>query len=275
VVAFSCLRCLDRAELAAGAGDRGEGESVYLGLNVDTNTANFALSTASAGVGLMVPLGLISTGVGAPVGAALLAGQAILSGIGIRSGANEADAIVPAQNAIGARLKEINAGIGTASIPTLQAWFNELQATAAEFRKFVTDPRFTDGRASTQALNTLMPLIDGTDASGYPCELNAWGNPCNGGTIGTIQRQLYTMGSNIGPPMLTQGAGSMGASLQYQLPGLPYLPQSGTIPPTSPYSTIRAAGIGVVPSSMGAGDLLPLALLGGLAVWFFSGRRGA
>jgi hypothetical protein len=241
---------------------------MYLG---QTNWGNIGFSSAELGTTGLVSLGLISTGVGAPVGAALMAGQAILSQLGIRRGATEADAIVPAQNEIGARLKEINAGIPTASIPQLQAWYGELAATAQKFREFVDDPRFTDGRASQQAKNTLMPLIDGTDATGNPCSVNAWGNPCNGGTIGTIIRQLLSLGGQVQPPQLTQGAGV--PTLQTPIPGLAYIPQSGYIPPTAPLSPIKSAGIMTISGPGGSSEMLPLLLAGALGLLFFTGGR--
>jgi len=241
---------------------------MYLGLNPLP-----IAQTGSLGVDVLVSTGLMSTGVGAPVGAALLLGGSILDALHIGSGRTEADAIVPVQNAIDLRLQEINRGINTASIPQLQAWRDELIAMGAEFRRFVTDPRFTDGRASTQALDTIMPLIDGTDSSGYPCQLNKWGNPCNGGTIGTIERRAYAMGGALAPPQITQGG--MGPTLQYQLPGLPYIPQSGFLPPVSPVSRTQNAGVITVAGSS-AGLSTEMLLAGAAAVLFFglaSGRR--
>jgi hypothetical protein len=202
----------------------------------------------------------------------MLLGQQILNALNIGEGHREADAIVPAQNAIGESLEEINRGIPTASILQLQAWVDELIATAREFRAFVTDPRFVDGRASQQALETLMPLIDGTGADGYPCDVNKWGDPCNGGTLGSVQRRLLEFGVNYsGSPLPTYGGGA-GPTLQYQMPGLPYLPQSGFLPPTSPLSPIRSAGV----VRVGAGGLdamLPFAILGGLALIFLKRQK--
>jgi hypothetical protein len=216
----------------------GQDTTTSSSLSTDLATAGGSLAT---GAGLYTGLSATAaTGIGAAVAAAIAIGVVILGQIG--QGRREADAIVPVQNAIGDRLAEINRAIPAASIPQLQGWHTELINTAAEFRRFVADPRFTDGRASHQALETLMPLIDGTDASGYPCELNAWGNPCNGGTLGTVERQIISLGGIVQPPQITQGSG-MGPTLQSPLPGLPYLPQSGYIAPTSPLSTIRSAGV--------------------------------
>ena len=242
---------------------------MYLGL---TPIQNAGFATAGFGVTTLVSTGLMASGVGAPVGGAMLLGQQILNGLNIGEGHREADAIVPAQNAIGESLEEINRGIPTASILQLQAWVDELIATAREFRAFVTDPRFVDGRASQQALETLMPLIDGTGADGEPCSVNKWGDPCNGGTLGSVQRRLLEFGVNYsGSPQPTYSGGA-GPTLQYQMPGLPYLPQSGFLPPTSPLSPIRSAGV----VSVGAGGLdtiLPFAILGGLALIFLKRQK--
>lgn len=244
---------------------------MYLGqepsnLNAELSTFGGAAATSGAlATGLTATA---ATGIGALVAGAIGLGLAILSQVG--KGRREADAIVPVQNAVGQRLDEINRSIPNGSIPQLQGWWDELRQTAAEFRKFVGDPRFTDGRASRQALDTIMPLIDGTDASGYPCITNQWGNPCNGGTMGTIERQLYSLGGMLPPPQITQGPG-MGPTLQTPLPGLPFLPQSGYIPPTSPNASIHSAGIIPVGSSdntlLVAGGLLLVGLL-------FSRRKG-
>jgi hypothetical protein len=237
---------------------------MYLGQDPDYSSELSAFGGAAASSGALATglTATAATGIGALVAGGLALGLAILSKVG--EGRREADAIVPVQNAIDQRLQEINRSIPNGSIPQLQAWWDELRQTAAEFRKFVADPRFTDGRASRQALDTLMPLIDGTDASGYPCITNQWGNPCNGGTMGTIERQLISLGAVISPPQITQAG--MGPSLQTPLPGLPYLPQSGYIPPTSPYSAIRSAGI--VPVS-GGSDPTQLLLAAGAAFLLF------
>jgi hypothetical protein len=231
-------------------------------------------SAAEAGLTGAVSLGLLASGVAAPVGAAMMVGSAILDALGIGHGRREADAIVPVQNSISnvngtGRLDEINRAIPTATIPQLQMFANEVVKTAIQFRQFVSDPRFTDGRASHQALDTLMPLIDGTDATGAPCSVNKWGNPCNGGTLGTIQRQILQLGGTIGPPLLTQGVGSTIPSLQFPQPGFGYLPQAGTLPPTAPYSPIQSPGL----ITVNAGSHLPLLAGAGLLIFILLRRR--
>jgi hypothetical protein len=211
-----------------------------------------ALSVASGGVTTAVSLGLASTGVGAPVAAALEAGAMLLHLFSIGQGRNEADAIVPVQNGITERLGTIDKAIGhdamgTTSIPLLQAVLSELVNTAHQFLAFLRDPRFVDGRASGQAANTMLPIIDGTGdyglhaQGGHLVEVDAWGNPTNGGRVGAVQRRIRQLGGTLAYPQLTQGGGV--PSLSIWLPGEHQIPQAGTLPPVSPYSSVKFQGI--------------------------------
>ncbi len=67
-------------------------------------------------------------------------------------GHQEADIIVPVQNSMISRLAQIVAAYPSAGLASLQAMFNELKSMKSTFMNFVNDPRFTDGRASHQAL---------------------------------------------------------------------------------------------------------------------------
>lgn len=166
---------------------------------------------------------------------ALYAGMDILNTIGIRAGANEADAITPTQNKVGSILTQVNNQIPTATIPALQAMFVEVQNMGVQWLKFLADPRFTDGRASMQAANTIMPLINGT---GCYQRFNlvpgcSHVGPAGGGedgTLGSIQRQIITLGGNMVPSQLTAYAGSGIPQLTFQSPSFPWIPQAGTLP---------------------------------------------
>lgn len=79
---------------------------------------------------------------------------------GIGNGRREADAIGPLQRRIGDRLGEISGALATADLTHLQAMYAEVQAMEQEFVKFCNDPRFTDGRASHQALYGTDPITD-------------------------------------------------------------------------------------------------------------------
>ncbi len=212
-----------------------------------------------------------STGVGLPLAAAIAAGTGILQMLHIRPGAREADAIVPVQNAIAndrgtGRLDEINRAIDSANVQGLQSMYAEVVQMARDFRAFVGDPKFTDGRASIQALDTLMPLIDGTDSTGEACAVNVWGNPCNGGTLGTIARRLAALGAAVllRPPELTAGYGTTISQLRYPTQDFPFITQAGTLPPVAPLSPIRSPGIQQVG---GMADMWPLLAVAAGAVF--------
>lgn len=173
--------------------------------------------------------------------------QTVESWIGIGKGRSEADLITPIQNAIGDRLVQINSEIATANIPKLQSFILELQQMGAYFRHFVSDPdKFPDGRASTQALNTIMPLIDGTNSTGGIAR-------ADGGTTGSVTRRLAQIGGTLPPPTLTQGYYGGDASLQYPTQSYPWLPQAGTLPPTAPLSSLKYQPVEVVGAGFGGG----------------------
>lgn len=79
---------------------------------------------------------------------------------GFGSGHGEADIIVPVQNRLAVDLDRIFNSWRTAPMPILLSLYEELKALKSTFIQFVSDPRFTDGRASQQALDDIIPLID-------------------------------------------------------------------------------------------------------------------
>jgi hypothetical protein len=184
----------------------------------------------------------------------------------IGAGRKEADLLAPIQNQIGQRLAEINNGINAATITQLQRFWDEVATIGREYTLFAMDPKFTedgDYRASTGALNTIMPLIDGTDADGNQVRADR-------GTLGTIERRLIAMGGTISQPNITQGYGSsIVPTLRQPIQNYPYIPQAGTLPPVSPLSPIRAT----LQPSAGMTDYLPIAIAAGLALTFLSRRR--
>jgi hypothetical protein len=100
----------------------------------------------------------------------------------IGKGRKEADAIVPVQNGFGNLLVQVNNAIATATVPELQAMAAEVENGWNQFRQFVAGPQFTDGRASTQALNTIGPLVDGS--SGYASKTGTGVILMNAGPLG-------------------------------------------------------------------------------------------
>ena len=135
--------------------------------------------------------------------------------IGIGAGRQEADLITPVQNNLSSRLGQITNGILTSQNPSvsqLQDYYRELWQLGVGFMEFVIQPVFTDRRASGQALNTIMPYIDGT--CGYPEPLGmsiptqvqnnclAWGNGTVGGggtngMMGAVERAIVAQGGSV------------------------------------------------------------------------------
>ena len=82
------------------------------------------------------------------------------------AGRREADVIVPVQEAIYRQLVAINNEVDDVQDPNmLYTWIEYLNQWRSEFVAFVSDAAFVDGRASQQALNDLIPVIDGTIAT--------------------------------------------------------------------------------------------------------------
>jgi hypothetical protein len=137
---------------------------------------------------------------------------------------------------------------------------------AQQFISFVSSQHFTDRRASGQALNTVMPIVDGS--CGYPVPLPpygqrfqptrfnclTWGDGTIGGAgsngiLGAIQRAIVARGGTVQPAALLQNAipqiGTPGSSTLPQ-PGLstPMPPAATTWTPPPPY-TGTAPGMGL------------------------------
>jgi len=234
------------------------------------------------------PLGLEATGlsagpIGAAVGGAIAVGLSLLHLIG--KGRREADMIVPIQNKIGERLKEISNAIDTSvNVSQLQSLFNELQAIGQAFKEFVGSPQFRDGRASQQALNTIMPLIDGTAGYHWPPPWTAGqyhAGPSGGGEDGIIsgiQRRILQLGTPMQAPYVTQGVGGGGAPFLAITGGqtFPWIPQAGTIPNNAPIYPLEPEKVSPIdPASSSAGLMgspLLLLLIGGLVVTRFLRR---
>ena len=166
----------------------------------------------------------------------------------IGQGRTEADIIVPYQNELMAKLGTITDQfrIGTnPSLYDLQRMLVQVKQYGAYWIKYVSDPRFFDGRASAQSCDTVMPYINGTcgygvkqwNAAGllYPTQFNCltwgdgqYGGPGTDGMIGALSRAIVDAGGT--PPN----------------PDLP--PADVPIPPISSLglSTPMLLGIGVV-----------------------------
>lgn len=209
----------------------------------------------SRGLGYVIAPALAASGPAAPVAAAIAGAIGIatwaLSQIG--QGRSEADVIVPVQNAVGDRLAAIVADQDRAGVTALQDYYLELDRISLEFQKFLSDPQFTDGRASEQAFNDIIPLIENIQSG--------------------IEQRIYQKGGRI--PLtgqVTQGAGSILPRLQTPMQTtFPAIPQAGTIWPNAPLSPIRSQPIETVAGF----DPLSMLALAGVAFALFSrkGRR--
>lgn len=172
--------------------------------------------------------------------------------VGIGDGRREADVIVPVQNALGERLAEIVADQNQAGVTRLQDYYRELGNMSLAFQKFISDPQFTDGRASQQAFDDIIPLIANIQT-------------------GIAQRIQQRGGSIPLTPTVTQGAG-------YILPRLmppaqttfPAIPQAGTIWPNAPLPTVRPQPI----TQVAGFDPVSMLMIAGVAFAFLrKGRR--
>lgn len=186
--------------------------------------------------------------------------------LGIGEGRREADVIVPVQNQIHDRLAQISAAVNSGNIQQLQMWFAEVQQMGIYFLNFLRDPRFTDGRASEQAANDIMPLIDGSGDYAWPNLVPGGIARQDGGLSGQITRRILALGGKVGPSQISQSFGV--PQLQVPEPGHPYLPEAGYLPPTAPLPEVTAAGI--VPVVTGA---LPWLIAGGGLLFLLARRR--
>lgn len=119
----------------------------------------------------------------------------------IRAGAREANQIVPVQNQVGDLLAQVNQRIQdpATTVEELQAMRQTVIDAGDAFNQFTRQSTFTDGRASRQARLTIFPLLDGTDGDGNRVSVDAWNNPVNGGTIGSIDRAIAERGGSLAP----------------------------------------------------------------------------
>ena len=137
------------------------------------------------------------------------------SWFGIGAGRREADIIVPVQNTLVYQtLSNITQQILTGTNPdvgTLQNLYHQVWVQGVGFQEFVLMRNFTDRRASGQALNTVMPYLDGSCGyavpvgyQAYPTRSNclSWGDGTVGGVgtngmLGAIGRAITNAGGMI------------------------------------------------------------------------------
>ncbi len=232
--------------------------------------------------------GLIPANVVPVLGAAIAVGL-MLAKYFIGRGRTEADIITPVQNQLinpsgSGQLDQITQ-VFVRSHPTvqgLQSLYEQVIRIASAFVDFVSDPRFTDGRASAQALNTIMPYVNGTCGFTWPPPMGAsqtnclsWGDGTPGGVgtdgmLGALRRAILRQGGPEPPPYITQGMGPYPRLAPAGSQTFPYIPQAGTLPANAPLSPLRPSQVPVV----GAGfDLPTMALIGGAAFLLLRPKR--
>ncbi len=176
--------------------------------------------------------------------------------LGIGPGRNEADLIVPSQNdLVYVKLSAITDQIRVGQNPdlaTLYDLWRQVWIAGVGFVEFVLMKTFTDRRASGQALNTVMPYIDGT--CGYPVPIgpkaipgmsncltwgdNTVGGPGTNGMLGAIGRAIAAQGGSVQTlPSVTQAANQ-----GYQLSDTP---GGGGEPTIMGLSTPLVVGLGI------------------------------
>jgi hypothetical protein len=187
------------------------------------------------------------------------------------SGRREADLITPTQNQVGQFLSQIDIATPKANtLPILQHLYQVTDQAAVQFLNFLTDPRFTDGRASQQAANDILSQINGTCGYHWPDMQPTQFNGCMAfgvaqtGRLGTLAAKIRALGGTIPTGATVQQGAGIFPTLQTSIPGMPMLPQSGTL---APRPVVRAS---IFPTGS---DNTTVMVLGLVAVLFLSRMR--
>lgn len=142
----------------------------------------------------------------------------------------ELEALKPVQDQVLAWIYEVSRGIPNMDVSQLQTLISQARGVATDFRAFVADPAFSDGRAGRQVLDGTMPLLDGTNAAGDVVPI------AGGGLVGQLQGAILRRGGQVLPPTssFVQGAGgqSIDPAASYSLGADRGLPQSGIVAPS-------------------------------------------
>lgn len=241
------------------------------------------LAQVDAGINSAASVLATIPGAGQVIAGVLKIGEMVVNAIGIRSGADEADVITKVQTPLGNQLVAINAAIPYANINQLTTMYQAVGQLGAEFQSFVGQNIFTDGRASTQALNTIMPLINGTGGytsknSGPTCQHCGPAGGGEDGIQGSILRQIQTLNGGapviLSPSQPSQGI-QAGIYMSLDNPSTAYgdtIPQAGTLPiypavNTSNYGAPQVVSVGL------SGDA-PLLIGGAILLYLAFRKRG-
>jgi hypothetical protein len=233
--------------------------------------------------------------------------------LGIGAGRREADMIVPFQNqlvnqSLGAITNQILVGKAPA-LETLTGLYRQVWMDGVAFCEFVLLKNFTDRRASGQALNTIMPYIDGTGGyvpdDGHGHALHgigfqatpgtfgslSWGDGTIGGVgtdgmLGAIGRAITNMGGQIPSLIPVNQAANMGIRVPVGPGGGPPVCLSPGYPPgCNPYmgagggyetcipGTNIPAGCTPAGGILGLGNISPVVLIGVIGLVLLSRPR--
>lgn len=235
------------------------------------------LNTVAAGVSFIPGIGPVAGGVIAAVSGLM---KALNGWIG--KGRQEADLIVPVQNQITAALGPVTQQILTGqSISTAQLinLYQQVWMMGVVFQEFVLQSRFTDRRASGQALNTMMPYFDGScgysvpaGKTAYPTQHNCmtWGDgtlggPGTDGILGAIARAIRAAGGQAPVMPDMHAAANNGVSVP------PSVTQTGIAPVQAGQVIASPYPISTLLAGTGS-SMLPLLLIGGVVLLALSRR---
>jgi len=206
---------------------RGLGQSTYVG-DPGTPVNLNALQVPSAGSGNISVLQSMAVGSAFIPGVGTIAAPILATfnqflaqfqkWLGIGAGRTEANLIVPVQNQlVNVTLNNVTQQIivgMTPSLAQLTTMYQTVWTSGVAFQEFVLMRNFTDRRASGQALNTVMPYIDGSCGYAVPIGMTAtptafnclsWGDGTLGGVgtngmLGALARAISNAGGT--PPVL-------------------------------------------------------------------------
>ena len=137
----------------------------------------------------------------------------------------------------------------------LVRWYRQLWQSTVGFIQFVSQPVFTDGRASTQALNALIPVMTGQCGFSWPPPFHptktgcpdAWGNLWGApvatgfGLLGELRYRIEQSAGCVVPP-ITPGPGGI-------IPPIPPGPPAGILLGGLSGTTILV-GVGILALAM-------------------------
>lgn len=181
---------------------------------------------------------------GGPVGASLAGASSVIQSLvgSIGKGRKEADVIVPVQNQVGGVLASISDAKDDPAT-TVPQYLNLYFLTIDTYRRFdafTRDPRFTDGRASRQARDTIRPLIDGKNDAGGIIR-------SDGGLLGLLEVKIAAKGG-VPPGNVANG-------------GAPYVSTITEYTQSPQIAAAAAAAAAVAPGAPGSGGLVMVGAL--------------